>query len=138
MDKLDRAIINHLAADGRMSNLELATRVGLSPSSCLRRVRKLEQDGIIRGYRAIFNDEAIGRGFKVTAYVDLGPIESATIQAFEKAVLALPEIVECHRMMGAPDYVLLVAAADLADYEKLYADKLSSLPGISSIRSQIA
>ena len=138
MDKLDRAIISQLGADGRLSNLELATRIGLSPSSCLRRVRKLEQDGVIEGYRAIVNDDALGRGFKVTAYVDLSPIESATIRAFEKAVIALPEIIECRRMMGAPDYVLLIAAADLADYEKLYADKLSSLPGISTIRSQIA
>ena len=138
MDALDREIISHLAADGRLSNLELATRIGLSPSSCLRRVRNLEQDGVIRGYRAIINDEALGRGFKVTAYVDLSPIESATIQAFESAVVALEEIIECRRMMGTPDYVLLVAAADLADYEKLYAEKLSSLPGISRIRSQIA
>jgi DNA-binding Lrp family transcriptional regulator len=138
MDAIDRAIINYLSEDGRLSNLELATRVGLSPSSCLRRVRNLEQDGVIRGYQAIINDDALGRGFKVTAYVDLGPIESATIQAFENAVVVLPEIIECRRMMGTPDYVLLVAAADLADYEKLYADKLSSLPGISRIRSQIA
>jgi DNA-binding Lrp family transcriptional regulator len=138
MDKLDRAIISHLAADGRLSNFELATRIGLSPSSCLRRVRKLEQDGVIEGYRAIVNDDAMGRGFKVTAYIDLSPIESATIQAFEKAVIALPEIIECRRMMGTPDYVLLIAAADLGDYEKLYADKLSALPGISTIRSQIA
>jgi Lrp/AsnC family transcriptional regulator, leucine-responsive regulatory protein len=138
VDSLDRAIIDHLAADGRLSNLELANRVGLSPSSCLRRVRNLEQDGVIRGYRAIINDDVLGRGFKVTAYVDLGPIESATIQAFESAVLALPEIVECRRMMGTPDYVLLIAAADLGDYEKLYAEKLSALPGIARIRSQIA
>jgi Lrp/AsnC family transcriptional regulator, leucine-responsive regulatory protein len=130
MDKLDRAIISHLAADGRLSNYELATRIGLSPSSCLRRVRKLEQDGVIEGYRAIVNDDAMGRGFKVTAYIDLSPIE--------KAVIALPEIIECRRMMGTPDYVLLIAAADLGDYEKLYADKLSALPGISTIRSQIA
>ncbi|GBG39779.1 Lrp/AsnC family transcriptional regulator [Mycobacterium montefiorense] len=138
MDAVDHEIIRHLSADGRLSNLELATRVGLSPSSCLRRVRNLEQDGVIRGYRAIINDDAFGRGFKVTAYVDLGPIESAAIQAFENAVVALPEIVECRRMMGTPDYVLLIAAADLADYEKLYADKLAALPGISRIRSQIA
>jgi Lrp/AsnC family transcriptional regulator, leucine-responsive regulatory protein len=138
MDALDSEIINYLVEDGRLSNLELATRIGLSPSSCLRRVRNLEQHGVIRGYRAIINDDALGRGFKVTAYVDLGPIESATIQAFENAVVALPEIIECRRMMGTPDYVLLVAAADLVDYEKLYADKLSSLPGIARIRSQIA
>jgi Lrp/AsnC family transcriptional regulator, leucine-responsive regulatory protein len=101
-------------------------------------VRKLEQDSVIEGYRAIVNDDAIGRGLKVTAHVDLSPIESKTIQAFEKAVIALPEIVECRRMMGTPDYVMLIAVADLADYEKLYADKLSALPGIATIRSHIA
>src|SRR5262245_25272201 len=138
MDRLDHAIVNHLAVDGRLSNLELATRIGLSPSSCLRRVRKLEQDGVIEGYRAIVNDDAMGRGFKVTAYIDLSPMESRTIQAFEKAVIALPDIIECRRMMGTPDYVLLIAVADLGDYEKLYAGRLSALPGISTIRSQIA
>lgn len=74
----------------------------------------------------------------MTAYVDLGPIDSAAIRAFEGAVVALPEIIECRRMMGTPDYVLLIAAADLVDYEKLYTDRLSTLPGISRIRSQIA
>lgn len=138
MDPVNRAIIDHLTVDGRLSNLELATRIGLSASSCLRRVRNLEQDGVIQGYRAIINDDALGRGFKLTAYVDLGPIDSAAIQAFESAVVALPEIIECRRMMGTPDYVLMIAAADLVDYEKLYTDKLSTLPGISRIRSQIA
>jgi Lrp/AsnC family transcriptional regulator, leucine-responsive regulatory protein len=138
VDAIDHAIIDQLVVDGRLSNLELAALIGLSPSSCLRRVRKLEQDGVIQGYRAIVNDDMLGRGFKVTAYIDLSPVESATIRAFETAVLDFPEIVECRRMMGAPDYVLLIAAADLTDYEKMYTDRLSSLPGVSAIRSQIA
>ena len=71
MDRIDHAIVDQLAVDGRLSNLELATRIGLSPSSCLRRVRKLEHDGVIEGYRAVVNDDAMGRGFKVTAYIDL-------------------------------------------------------------------
>ena len=138
MDRLDRAIISILQDDGRLTNLELAQRIGLSASPCLRRVKRLEGDGVITGYRAVVDPKAVGRGFDVIAYIDLSPIDAATVTAFEAAVQEVDAIVECHRMMSKPDYFLRIAVADLQAYERLYIKSLASLPGVASITSQIA
>jgi DNA-binding Lrp family transcriptional regulator len=138
MDRLDRAIISILQDDGRLTNLELAQRIGLSPSPCLRRVKRLEGEGVITGYRAVVDPKAVGRGFDVIAYIDLSPIDAATVTAFEAAVQEVDAIVECHRMMSKPDYFLRIAVADLQAYERLYIKSLASLPGVASITSQIA
>lgn len=138
VDKLDRAIIDILQENGRLTNLELAQRVGLSPSPCLRRVKRLEDDGVITGYRAVVDPKAIGRGFNVIVYIDLSPIDSATLTAFEAAVQEVDAIIECHRMMSKPDYFLRIAVADLQAYEALYTKSLAALPGVSTITSQIA
>ena len=138
MDRLDRAIISILQDDGRLTNLELAQRIGLSPSPCLRRVKRLEDEGVITGYRAVVDPKAVGRGFDVIAYIDLSPVDAATVTAFEAAVQEVDAIVECHRMMSKPDYFLRIAVADLQAYERLYIKSLASLPGVASITSQIA
>jgi Lrp/AsnC family transcriptional regulator, leucine-responsive regulatory protein len=136
MDKLDRAILSHLVSDGRLANTELADRVGLSPSPCLRRVRNLERAGIITGYHATVDLTALGRGLQVLVHVEMAIQDRATIEAFEAAVTQIDEITECRRMFGHPDYLLWIATSDLDAYERLYIDKLTSLPGVARTNSQ--
>ena len=138
MDTLDHAILRHLQDDGRLSNVELAERVRLSPSSCLRRVRALEQAGVIRGYHADIDPVAVGRGFEVTVHVELTLKDRATVEAFETAVAGFDEVVECHRMFGLPDYVIRVAVADQNAYEAFYMNRLAELPGLARVNSQFA
>ena len=120
MDVLDRAILRELQTDGRLTNVELAERVRLSPSPCLRRVRALERAGAIRGYHADIDPAAVDRGFEVTVHVELTLKDRATVDAFESGIAAFEEVVECQRMFGLPDYVIRVAVADQAAYETFY------------------
>jgi Lrp/AsnC family transcriptional regulator, leucine-responsive regulatory protein len=136
MDKLDRAILSHLVSDGRLANTELADRVGLSPSPCLRRVRNLERAGIITGYHANVDLTALGRGLQVLVHVEMAIQDRATIEAFEAAVTQIDEVTECRRMFGHPDYLLWISTSDLDAYERLYIDKLTSLPGVARTNSQ--
>jgi DNA-binding Lrp family transcriptional regulator len=136
MDRLDRAILRRLQADGRLSNVELADHVRLSPSPCLRRVRALEAAGTIRGYHADVEPEHVGRGFEVVVHVDLGLKDRTTVERFEAAVAAFEEVVECRRMFGLPDYVIRVAVSDPAAYEAFYMNKLAELPGLARVNSQ--
>ena len=136
MDAIDRAILRHLQAHGRLSNLELAERVGLSPSPCLRRVRNLEAAGVISGYYAVVDPAAVGRSFQVIVHVTMGAQDRATLHAFEAQVVKLDEVIECRRMFGDPDYLLHVAVADLAAFEKLYMERLVGLPGVARTNSQ--
>jgi Lrp/AsnC family leucine-responsive transcriptional regulator len=136
MDATDRAILRHLQADARLANVELADRVRLSPSPCLRRVRALERAGAIRGYHADVDPATLGRGFEVTVHVELTLKDRATVEAFEAGIAALDEVVECRRMFGLPDYVVLVAVADQAEYEAFYMNKLAELPGLARVNSQ--
>ena len=136
MDRIDRAILAQLQADARLTNVELAERVRLSPSPCLRRVRALERSGVIRGYHAEIDPSAVGRGFEVTVHIELTLKDRATVEAFEDAIAALDEVVECRRMFGLPDYVVLVAVADQAAYEAFYMNKLAELPGLARVNSQ--
>jgi DNA-binding Lrp family transcriptional regulator len=136
MDATDRAIIDHLRADARLTNVELAERVRLSPSPCLRRVRALERAGVIRGYHADVDPAAVGRGFEVTVHVELTLKDRATVEAFEAEIAAFDEVVECRRMFGLPDYVVLVAVADQAAYESFYMNKLAELRGLARVNSQ--
>ncbi|HKA69301.1 MAG TPA: Lrp/AsnC ligand binding domain-containing protein [Actinomycetes bacterium] len=138
MDRIDRAILWQLQGDGRLANTELADRVGLSPSPCLRRVRALEDARIITGYRAVVDPVAVNRGFQVLVHVTMTIGNRASdMTDFETRVAELDEIIECRRMFGDPDYLLWVAVADLATYEKLYMDKLVSLPGVARTSSQL-
>jgi DNA-binding Lrp family transcriptional regulator len=136
MDDTDRAIIAQLMRDGRLSNIELADRVRLSPSPCLRRVRQLEAAGVITGYHAAVNPAAVGRGFQVLLHVEMAVQDRATIEAFEAEVQRIDEVLSCRRMFGQPDYLLSVAVADLEAYERLYAQRLTDLPGVARTNSQ--
>lgn len=136
MDKTDRAILAHLVRDGRLTNTELADRVGLSPSPCLRRVRQLEQSRVITGYHAAVDAAAVGRGFQVLVHVEMARQDRGTIEAFEAAVAHLEDVVACRRMFGQPDYLLWVEVADLAAYERLYMTALTDLPGVARTNSQ--
>jgi Lrp/AsnC family leucine-responsive transcriptional regulator len=136
MDKIDRAIIAELQADGRLANTELADRVGLSPSPCLRRVRILESHGVITGYHATVDPAALGRGFSVLVHIEMASQARAVIEAFEAAVVKIDAVLECRRMFGQPDYLVWVGVKDLAAYERLYMTRLTDLPGVARANSQ--
>jgi Lrp/AsnC family transcriptional regulator, leucine-responsive regulatory protein len=137
MNVTDRAILRHLQDDGRLTNVELAQRVNLSPSPCLRRVRQLEESGAIRGYHADIDPAAVERGFEVLVHAELSAKDRATVEAFERGIASLDEVVECRRMFGIPDYVMRVAVADHVAYEAFYMTKLAELPGLARVNSQI-
>ena len=138
MDAVDRAIIDHLRRDGRLTNVELADRVGLSPSPCLRRVRQLEATGVITGYTAVVDPAAIGRSYEPLVWVTLSRVTRESMTEFEDAVQAVDEVVEAMRMMGQPDYLLRVATADANSFEALYMDHLARLPHVQTLTSQLA
>jgi Lrp/AsnC family leucine-responsive transcriptional regulator len=138
VDRTDRAILVELQQNGRLPNIELADRVGLSPSPCLRRVRNLEASGVITGYHAAIDPNAVGRGFQVILHVTMNAGErKETMEAFEAEVAELDEVIECRRMFGDPDYLLWVAAADLESYEHLYMNRIVGLPGVARTTSQL-
>ncbi|MGW1617534.1 Lrp/AsnC family transcriptional regulator [Streptomyces sp. NPDC002285] len=138
MDKVDRHILQLLQQDGRMSNADLAEQVGLSASPCLRRVRQLEEQGVIRSYRAMIDGVSVGRGFQAFVSVIMDRTATHTISLFEQRLAELPEVVEAHRFFGVPDYLLRIVVADLAAYERFYAEVLTALPGIARITSMLA
>jgi DNA-binding Lrp family transcriptional regulator len=137
MDPVDRRIIAELQRDGRLSNVELADRIGLTPAPCLRRVKRLESDGVIRGYSARINPAAIGRGFEVLVNVDLTRKDRATFEAFETTVAALDEVIEVRRMFGLPDYLLRVATDSIESYETFVSTRLGDVPGVDKLDSHI-
>jgi Lrp/AsnC family leucine-responsive transcriptional regulator len=136
MDAIDRAILRHLQDDGRLSNVELAARVNLSPSPCLRRVRALEDAGAIRGYHAEIDPAALGRAFEIVVHAELLLKDRATVEAFEERIAQLDDVIECRRMFGIPDYVIRVAVADVDAYEAFYMTQLAELPGLARVNSQ--
>jgi Lrp/AsnC family leucine-responsive transcriptional regulator len=137
VDRIDRQILRELQRDGRLSNAELAERVGLTPSPCLRRVNRLEQDGVIRGYRARLDPAAVGRGFQAFVSVVMAKEDRSTVAEFERRIAELPEVVEAMRLFGDPDYLLRIAVADIAAYERLHTDTLSLLPGVARLTSHL-
>jgi Lrp/AsnC family leucine-responsive transcriptional regulator len=136
MDGIDRAILAHLEREARLSNTELAQRVHLSPSPCLRRVRKLERTGVITGYHAALDPSAIGRGFQVLLHIEMTVQDRKTTEAFESQVAQLDEVIEARRMFGRPDYLLWIAVTDQDAYERVLMDQLASLPGVGRTNSQ--
>jgi len=126
-----------LERNGRLTNVELAALVGLSASPCLRRVRHLEVTGVIAGYHARIDPTSAGRGFEVVVLIDMMLKDRATVIAFEDRVGELPEIVECRRMFGVPDYLLWVAVSDQVAYEAFLIDHLADLPGVARLTSQL-
>ena len=129
------AIVSRLRARGRITNNELADQVGLSPSACLRRVRRLEQTGVIEGYAALVNASALGRPTTAFVEISLDSQEESVLDAFEAVVGDCPEVVACHLMTGDSDYLVQVACADVADYERIHRTHLALLPGVSRLRS---
>jgi Lrp/AsnC family leucine-responsive transcriptional regulator len=138
VDSVDYAILDQLQREGRLANNQLADRVGLSPSPCLRRVRQLESDGIIVGYSAIIDRVAVGCAYEPMVWVTLREVTRDTMSAFEDAVQALPEVVEALRMMGQPDYLLRIVTKDPGTFEQLYFDHLARLPHVQTLTSQLA
>ena len=136
-DKINQQILHELIRNGRISNLELADRVGLSPSACLRRVQDLERRGVIRGYRAVVDPAATGGGF--TAYVAVGLSEhtKASQEAFERAIARAPEVRECHNVTGTVEYLLRIEVADLAAYKQFHTEVLGTLPQVTAITSYV-
>jgi DNA-binding Lrp family transcriptional regulator len=137
MDTIDLQIIAELQRDGRLSNVELADRIGLSPAPCLRRVRRLESEGVILGYAARIDPHAVGRGFEVVLNIDLTRKDRATFEAFEAAVAAFDEVTEVRRMFGLPDYVLRVATDSIESYEVFLSSKMGDVPGVDKLDSHI-
>ncbi|MEJ5977205.1 Lrp/AsnC family transcriptional regulator [Novosphingobium sp. PS1R-30] len=137
MDRIDRGILHELSREGRLSNAELADRVGLSPSACSRRVSELERIGVIRGYRAVLDPIAMGGGF--IAYVAVG-LSRHTIneqRAFERAMLEAPAVRECHNVTGSIEFLLRVEVPDLAAYKHFHTEVLGALPQVATITSYI-
>ncbi|MCV6583953.1 MAG: Lrp/AsnC family transcriptional regulator [Marinibacterium sp.] len=137
IDGIDRQILRELSRDGRVTNLDLAARVGLSPSACLRRVQELERAGVIAGYRAVLDPAAMGVGFVAYLGVGLNEHTKAAQERFERAVTRAPEVVECHNITGTIEYLLRVEAADLPGYKTFHTDVLGTLPHVSSITTYV-
>lgn len=137
-DRIDRHILKELQSDGRIANSDLAEKVGLSASACLRRVRALEDAGVIERYVALLDPSKIRRNLVIFVEISLNSQASDVLARFEEAVARSPEIMECHLMAGDADYLLRIAAADPADFERIHRDHLTRLPGVSRMRSSFA
>jgi DNA-binding Lrp family transcriptional regulator len=138
VDDIDRAIIVELQHNARLSNIELADRVGLTASPCLRRVKQLETSGVIRGYTALIDPAVIGRSYEPLVWVTLSRVTRESLSEFENAVQEVDDVVEAMRMMGQPDYLLRIATANADSFEALYMDHLASLPHVQTLTSQLA
>jgi len=138
LDNTDLTIIDILQHDGRITNANLSERVGLSPSACLRRVRSLEQQGVIDRYVAVVDPKAIGRSTSVFVEISLTSQQESQLDQFEAAIVEYPEVMSCHLMSGEADYLIHLACADVSDYERIHRTKLSILPGVARLRSSFA
>ncbi len=138
LDKIDRRILRDLQADGRMTNVELAKRAGISAPPCLRRVRALEEAGYIRGYHADVNCEALGFGVTVFAHVGLASQAEQDLKAFETLTRAWPEVREAHMLAGETDFLLKIVATDWDSYQRFLTTKLTSAPNVAHVRSALA
>jgi Lrp/AsnC family transcriptional regulator, leucine-responsive regulatory protein len=138
LDAIDHRILRALQEDGRLSNVELADRVGLSPSPCLRRVKRLEQEGYIEAYRAILKRQRIGLGLTVFIGVKIEAHADERADALQDAMIAMPEVIACHMISGDVDYLLEVVVPDLQRYERFLLDRLLAFTMIKEVRSNIA
>lgn len=138
LDGIDREILFQLRQDGRLTNVELAKRVGLTPPPCLRRVKRLEDLGVIRGYRAVIDADASGRGLEVLVDVEIAANDLKSFADFEASLAAFEEVVELHRLFGRPDYYVRVAVANHEAYEAFLTARLAPLPGVVRITSHLS
>ena len=137
LDAIDRKILHELTVDGRITNLALSDRVGLSASACLRRVQELERIGIIVGYRAVLDQRALGKGFTAYVAVGLSKHTKTEQEAFERAIAKSPEVRECHNITGVYEYLLRVEVDDIQAYKHFHTDTLGALPSVTTISSFI-
>ena len=137
LDVINNRILHELTQDGRISNAELAERVNLSPSACLRRVQELERSGVIRGYRAVLDRAALGSGFTAYIAVGLSDHTKKSQRAFEDAIITSPEVRECHNITGVFEYLLRVEVTDLAAYKVFHTETLGTLPQVNSITTYV-
>lgn len=138
MDAIDRKIIRELQADGSLTNLQLAERINLSPSPCLRRVKNLIANGLIQGYTALVDQEKYGLPFTAFVSIRLTEQTDRCIADFERAMQELDEVMDCYLMSGKQDYLLRVVSASMKDYEKFIREKLTRVNGISALESNFA
>jgi Lrp/AsnC family transcriptional regulator, leucine-responsive regulatory protein len=138
LDAIDCRIITALQANGRLTNVELAEKVGLSPSPCLRRVKRLEENGYIEAYRAALQRSRVGLGFSVFVGVKIDSHANDRAMAFEKSIVAMPEVISCHLVSGEADYFLEVVVPDLEHYQQFLVGRLLNLPIVREVRSNIA
>ena len=138
LDKIDRRILRDLQEDGRMTNVELARRAGISAPPCLRRVRALEESGYIRGYHADLTPEALGFGVTVFAQVGLSSQAEADLRRFEELVETWPLVRECHMLAGETDFLLKVVAEDWDAYQRFLTTQLTAAPNVSHVKSSLA
>jgi Lrp/AsnC family transcriptional regulator, leucine-responsive regulatory protein len=138
LDAIDCRIVSELQANARLSNIELAERIGLSPSPCLRRVKRLEREGYIEGYRASLQRSRVGLGFSVFLAVKINGHANKEASRFERAVIEMPEVIACHLVSGDADYFLEVVVSDLGDYQRFLVGKLLEMPIVREVRSNIA
>ena len=138
LDKIDHAIIDALQNDGRISNADLAEKVGLSQSACLRRVKSLEQEGVIEKYVAVVDQRAADLPDNVFVQITVEKQTKELLTEFERIVRECPQIMECYLMSGDADYMLRVVVSDASDYERLHMDVLTTLPGVSQIKSNFS
>jgi DNA-binding Lrp family transcriptional regulator len=137
LDAIDRKILAVLQGEGRIQNIELAGKVGLSPSPCLRRVKNLEADGAIRGYVALLDGPEVGLPLTIFCRVTLDRQDKVGVESFAKAMAQVPEVLECFLMAGTYDYLLKVAAKDLNDYQRFQMEHLTPLPGVRNVVTEI-
>ncbi len=138
IDKIDRKILGVLQENARVSNAELAEKVGVSASPCWRRVRRLEEAGVIKKYVTLLDSTEVGLGVNVFVQIHMGVQKGKEIEELEKVILARPEVMECYRMTGDSDYLVRIAVADIAAYEDFMSRVLLNLPGAANVNSSFA
>jgi DNA-binding Lrp family transcriptional regulator len=137
IDELDRSILAILQEEGRITNVELASRVGLTAPPCLRRMRALEESGVIKGYHAELDPGALGYGIMVFALVSLRSQAEDDLRAFEAHVATLPEVRECHMLNGEIDFILKIVAHDLQSFQTFLTSKLTPAPNVASVKTSL-
>ncbi len=138
LDGRDHAILRELQADGRLSNAELAERVNLSPSACLRRLRILESSGLVAGFTMLLDEKTCGKPGTAFVHISLDQQGRQALDDFEAAVSQVPEIMECYLLAGEADYLVRVIYSDSADFERIHTDILTRLPGVVRVHSTLA
>ncbi len=137
LDSIDRKLLAELQAEGRVTNVDLARRVGLTAPPCLRRVRALEEEGVIRGYHADLNASKLGFAITVFAMVSLRSQAEEDLRAFEEHINLLPEVRECHMLNGEIDFILKIVSRDLQSFQEFLTSKLTPAPNVASVKTSL-